>query len=109
MTDEQQLQNEIIEYTDSSLVVQDNNAEMFRQRLVEYINGLITNDFNKLIYVLYRLDISEKKLKQLLAGHQQTDAGLLIANMIIERQLQKIQSRKQYRMQDDGIAEEEKW
>lgn len=109
MTDEQQLQNEIIEYTDGSLAVRDNDAAMFRQQLAEYVNGLITNDFNKLIYILYRLDISEKKLKQLLAGHQQTDAGLLIANLIIERQLQKIQSRKQYRMQDDGIAEEEKW
>lgn len=109
MTDEQQLQNEIIQYTDSSLAVRDNDAAVFRQRLADYINRLITGDFNKLIYLLYRLDISEKKLKQLLAGEQQTDAGLLIANMIIERQLQKIQSRKKYRVQDDGIAEEEKW
>lgn len=109
MTDEQQLQTEIIQYTDSSLAVRDNDAGIFRQKLAEYINLLINTDFNKLIYILYRLDISEKKLKQLLAGEQQTDAGGLIANMIIERQLQKILSRKQYRMQDDGIADEEKW
>jgi len=109
MTDEQQLQHEVVQYTDNSVAVQDNDAATFRQRLAEYVNRLITGDFNKLIYILYRLDISEKKLKQLLVGQQQTDAGLLIANMIIERQLQKIQSRKQYRMQDDGIGEEEKW
>lgn len=109
MTDEQQLQTEIIQYTDSSLAVRDNDEGIFRQKLAEYINLLINTDFTKLIYILYRLDISEKKLKQLLAGEQQTDAGGLIANMIIERQLQKIQSRKQYRMQDDGIADEEKW
>ena len=109
MTDEQQLQNEIVQYTDSSLAVRDNDAAMFRQRLAVYINRLITGDFSKLIFILYRLDISEQKLKQLLAGENQTDAGLLIANMIIERQLQKIQSRKKYRMRDDGIADEEKW
>lgn len=109
MTDEQLLQKEITQYTDITLMVQGNDAALFRQRLAAYVNRLITGDFNKLVYILYRLDISEKRLKQLLASQQQTDAGLVIANMIIERQLQKIQSRKQYRVQDDSIPEEEKW
>jgi len=108
MTDEQQLQNDIIKHTGGALMA---NPDMhaFIQKLTAYINELISSDFNKLIYVLYRLDISEKKLKQLLADLPGSDAGTIIVNMIIERQLQKIQSRKQYRQDDKSIAEEDKW
>ncbi len=37
--------------------------------LTDYINPLISNNFNKLISILYRMDINELKLKQLLAAN----------------------------------------
>lgn len=108
MTDEQQLQQDIIQYTDASLLpLADINA--FRQNLAAYIHSLINTDFNKLIHILYRLDISEKKLKALLASEPATDAGLLIAGMMIERQLEKIKLRQQFKQDDSSIAEEDKW
>jgi ABC-type transporter Mla subunit MlaD len=73
------------------------------------INYLITHDFSLLISVLYRLDISEKKLKQLLAESAKTTAGDIIAEMIIKRQLQKIESRKAFKNNPSDIPEEEKW
>jgi hypothetical protein len=73
------------------------------------INYLITYDFSLLISVLYRLDISEKKLKQLLAESAKTTAGDIIAEMIIKRQLQKIESRKAFKNNPSDIPEEEKW
>jgi hypothetical protein len=108
MDEEQQLQQDITQHINLSLVP-GISAEAFRQKLAEYINVLINNDFNKLILILYRLDISEKKLKQLLATSPGYNAGNLIATMIIERQLEKIKSRSQYRQPDDSIPEEEKW
>ena len=74
-----------------------------------YINQLIQTDFQKLITLLYRIDVSENKLKQLLQQQPQEQAGKIIASLIIERQLQKIISRKQFTQKDDHFTEEEKW
>jgi len=73
------------------------------------INQLIQTDFQKLITLLYRIDVSEKKLKQLLHEHRNEDAGKIIAALIIERQLQKIKSRRESNQQDNNFTEEEKW
>jgi hypothetical protein len=71
--------------------------EMLEQALAERINTMITADFNRLISLLYRIDVSETKLKQLLKENAGTDAGLLIARLILERQWQKIETRRKYR------------
>ena len=63
-------------------------------RLSEFLNELIQKDFQKLIRLLYRIDISEAKLKQLLQQPPEEDASKIIAQLIIERQLQKIKSRQ---------------
>ncbi len=78
-------------------------------QLSNYVNQLIQTDFQKLISCLYRIDVSEIKLKQLLQQRPDEDAGKLIAALIIERQLQKIKSRRQFSQQDDEFTEEEKW
>jgi hypothetical protein len=77
--------------------------------LALFINDLIITDFTKLVQMLYRIDISEKKLNQLLSDNTDKDAGKIIAEMIIERQLQKIKSRQQFSQRDKNIDESEKW
>ena len=69
------------------------------------INRMILEDFPGLINLLYRLDINEDKLREILRNHT-GDAGDLIANMIIERQLQKSRSRNLFKKND---SDEEKW
>ena len=78
--------------------------------LAGYINSLISNNFNKLISILYRLDINESKLKQLLANNPGEDAGMIIADLIIERQMQKQISREKFSGKgENNIDENEKW
>jgi hypothetical protein len=89
-----------------NLTIQD--KEKLKEKLQVYINHLLVNDFHKLISILYRVDVSEKKLKQLLFEHPQTDAALLITQLLIERQEEKIRS-KQASKKDDNIPEDEKW
>lgn len=79
-----------------------------QKMLAEHINYLITNNFSRLIFILYRLDISEKKLKQFLMNKTNTAAGDIIAKMIIERQLQKFEARKSFRG-NNLFSDEEKW
>jgi hypothetical protein len=64
--------------------------------LAERINTLILDDFNRLVQLLYRIDVNEAKLKTLLRENSTTDAGLLIARLILERQWQKIETRRKF-------------
>jgi hypothetical protein len=49
------------------------------------INELIKNDFSRLVQILYRIDVSEAKLKNILNANPTEDAGKLIAQVILER------------------------
>ncbi len=53
--------------------------------LIAYINECIKHDFNKLVQLLYRIDVSEEKLKYILQLNPNEDAAKLIAAVIIER------------------------
>lgn len=99
------------EITKSMAIVLPNEISMdeLEIQLSSYINQLIQTDFQKLISLLYRIDVSEPKLKQLLQQHPEENAGKIIAALIIERQLQKIKTRQQFGKQDDNYTEEEKW
>lgn len=81
--------------------------EEIKAALTNHINHLINHDFEKLVYYLYRIDVDEKKMRHLLHEKQGENAAGLIADLIIERQLQKIESRKKFNKQQD--SEEEKW
>src|SRR5688572_10633639 len=77
--------------------------------LAPEINRLIQHDLSWLIQLLYRIDISESKLKELLHKNKQSDAGKLIAHLIIERQKEKIRYRKEHPPQDLSHSEDELW
>lgn len=94
-------------------VLAETNVERLKSQqlfdeLAAYINQLILTNFTELINVLYRLDVSEAKLKTLLLDLSNEDAAIIITNLIIERQQQKIASREQFRF-SGPIDEDEKW
>lgn len=80
--------------------------EELRNRLAMYVNHLLLQDFNRLVSLLYRVDVNEKKLKDLLQQYPGTDAALIIADLLIRRQEEKIEIRKQFRPGSDHPGEE---
>ena len=80
-----------------------------QSQLAIHINYLILHHFEQLVSLLYRIDVSETKIKSLLQNQADENAGNLIATLIIERQLQKIKTRKQFSKKDDEFDSEEKW
>jgi hypothetical protein len=84
------------------------SSDEMKQQLIIHINDLLLNDFQKLIHILYRLDVNENKLRKLLQLNPQTDAAVIIADLLIERQQQKIKTKESFRRNDD-IPDEEKW
>lgn len=91
------------------LVVAGISYEEALQKLAQKINTLIDQDLHQLISILYRMDISEARLRSLLQEKEGENAGSLIAAMMIEREAQKIKSRQQYSQRDNDINEDEKW
>ena len=79
-----------------------------RESIEAFITVLIERDFARLVELLYRVDISEIKLKSLLAQMPVTNSAILITDLIMERQLQKIAFRNQQKP-DTDIPEEERW
>jgi hypothetical protein len=79
-----------------------------RQIIADKISELLSTNFQKLVSILYRVDVDEAKLRSLLKQNPEIDAGLLIADMLIERQAQKIKSRQEYR-RDATSSDEESW
>ena len=82
--------------------------DLFLQ-LARRINELIEQDFEELVRLFYRIDVSEPKLKQMLKENPGKDAGEMIALLIIERQLQKLKSREQFKKPGNKISDEDKW
>ena len=85
------------------------SIDELRQKLTAYVNSLINHDFEKLVYYLYRIDVNETKMRQLLAQKEGENAAGLITDLIIERQMKKIKSRREFRQQDNDINDEDKW
>ena len=85
------------------------SMEEIQEKLSAHINRLIQQNFEQLINLLYRIDVSEPKIKSLLQLQPGTNTGDIIADLIIERQLQKIRSRRQFKTNNDNFTDEGKW
>lgn len=84
--------------------------ELLEEILAKRLEILISDNFQQFIFLLYRTDVSENRVKQILEDAMATGADPYkpIAALIIERQLQKITSRATYK-QDHLPDDEERW
>lgn len=82
--------------------------EEMKDHLIFYINYLLLHNFDKLVQILYRIDVSENKLKELLQKKPGTDAAVIIAGLLIQRQEEKLKTREVFKSNKD-IPDEDKW
>jgi hypothetical protein len=87
------------------------SEEVLADILAQRINQLISNDFSRLLTLLYRIDIDETQLRRLLREHADQDAGLIIAKLILTRQREKAATREALRKsaEDADIPDDERW
>lgn len=79
----------------------------FRNFIIEKINNWINNDFEHLLYLLYRIDVHEDKVRTLLADNNGEHAAATITDLIIEREKQKMITRQQFKSQQNIYEDEE--
>ena len=85
------------------------DGESIMRRIAEEADRLIREDFARLVAILYRIDINEAELKRRLRENAGIPAGGIIAEMIVERLLEKKKSRQATQRPSDGIPEDERW
>ncbi len=75
--------------------------EQLREKLSVVINELINHDFEKLVFHLYRIDVDEARMRALLTHREGENSAGLIADLIIERQLQKLRTKEGFKQKAD--------
>lgn len=83
--------------------------EETKKRLMDLINELIQKDFNALVQLLYRIDVDEKKIRVYLKENKNQDSASVLADLIIDRQQQKIKSRQEFQTKNKKDDNDEKW
>ncbi len=81
----------------SSLTNSDiSTLEEFKLFLTEKLSDLMAKNFDKVLKILYQIDINEIKVREVMYSNNNYKASLL-ADLIIERQLQKVKTREKYK------------
>lgn len=80
---------------DQELTPNQTTFEQQRQYLIQVVAQLIDTDYHKLTNILYRIDVDELKLKKALLESEQP-ISVTIADLIIERQVQKLKYRNRF-------------
>lgn len=78
------------------LIIEIDNEEQLLKLIEIYVQELIDSNFEKLLLTLYRLDISESKVKKSLEQNGAENASQSIAKLILEREKEKFESRKKF-------------
>ena len=73
-----------------------NEFDRLEDFLTKQINNLLDHDLNRLLNALYRIDIPENRVKNLLQHSKQGEIARNVAKAIIEREKQKVITRQQY-------------
>lgn len=78
-----------------TLKTEDHREELLEElgRIIQY---LLDNDFEKLLNVMYRIDLPEKDVKKVLSTEEPKNLSKTISGMVLDRELQKAKTRIQY-------------
>lgn len=102
MTENQQVEQSIklisshFSIPDEELALQDNTFLLLEKRLTSIVGYLLDKDMNRLLNSLYRIDLNESLFKKILTEEPPENLSRRIAREIINRELQKVQTRAKY-------------
>jgi hypothetical protein len=71
--------------------------EELNAELKKFINHLLNNDFERLLQGLYRIDVNEERVKEILNVEPPETIADKLTDLILKRQRQKAITRMQYR------------
>lgn len=78
--------------------------ELFNQIKPE-IERLLSGNYNTLLQLLYRIDVSEKHLAEAMQNMNRHAMAVVITELVIQRELQKVLIRNAYKNEDSAGPE----
>ena len=60
------------------------------------IGSMLDREFNKLLNLLYRVDIEESLVAEALRAEKPSEVASELARLVIDREMKKVESRKKY-------------
>lgn len=99
---EQEVSHALLQELGLELRVNEKQALLAALELL--IEQMLVRDYEKLVYFLYRVDVSESKIRSLLEQAAGENTAALLARAIVDRLQEKVLSRQQYMMQADPEA-----
>ena len=73
------------------------DLNLMHKKLSHLIAYLFEHDMHRLLNAMYRLDVNEAKFHEAMQSDSKEDAAFRIADLIIEREMQKVKTRLHYR------------
>jgi hypothetical protein len=73
------------------------NLEIIRKQLIEKVKELMSRDYERFLNSLYRIDVSEKKVREILHSKDRTTIPEQLADLIIERQMMRVRTQILYK------------
>lgn len=67
-----------------------------KMMLASRIREMLDTNLEKLVSILYRIDVGQRLTDEIFSENNKEDIAPLLAEAIIKRQIQKIQTRKKY-------------
>ncbi|NOS86280.1 MAG: hypothetical protein HOP31_14160 [Ignavibacteria bacterium] len=65
--------------------------------LSQRIGELLEKNVEKLIHILYRIDVNQRKTDDIFNNPSKEEIVLLLTDAVIERQIEKVQTRRKYK------------
>ena len=85
----------------------DVSFDEIKKRVESVIRELLDKNMEKLLSVLYIIDVDQKKTDRIFSIESKDDMAPLLADAVIERQIEKLQTRMKYKSENpNGIRGE---
>ncbi len=84
---------------------EEERSDAFRALLTARIVELLSGNTERLMHILYRVDVPEATVARVFRDHPLAEIAPTLADMIIERLMEKARTRAAYRAQRDNLLE----
>lgn len=73
------------------------SKEQLIMMLSPIIGSMLNSDMSKLLHVLYRIDVEENQVKQIISTEKPDLVATSLTRLIVDREIQKAKTRIKYR------------
>ena len=84
-------------YLDTEEIGTPDTVDLLRERVVYVVEYLMNNNFEQLLNLLYIMDVDEMKITAIINDPSILEPKFDIADVIIEREMKKVQTRIEYK------------